>query len=116
MLQPTYPGQLHLVAKNLHHVVLVLDLSRVESLILMTEGIRDFISRGIPVRFGLVPLVGEDQHISTLVARVVWYLTETVGRAGSMKLMQMVSWPDYEQTTQFANLLAHSWPKHLSRS
>lgn len=92
MLQPTYPGQMNLVARNLHNVVLVVDLSKIEHLLLISESIREFITRGIPVRFGLVPQFGKHDEISTMVAQVVWYLTDVVGRSPVMKLMSEVGY------------------------
>lgn len=93
MLQPTYPGQMNRVARNLHNVVLVLDLSRIDSLKLISETIRDFVARGIPVRFGLVPQVGKDSDISTMMAQTMWYLTDAAGRSAVMKLFSDVRLP-----------------------
>lgn len=87
MLQPTYPGQMNLVARNVHNVVLVLDLSRLDSLRLVSDNIREYITRGIPIRFGIVPQVGKDGEISTMVAQTLWYLTDKVGRSASMTLL-----------------------------
>ena len=66
-----------LIGRNLNNVVLVLDLSRPASLYLVTESIKTYVSRGIPVRFGLVPQVAADVDApATLVASVTWYLIE----------------------------------------
>lgn len=51
-----YPGQFHSIKLNLFNVVLVLDLSRPASLNMITSAISGIISRGLPFRFGIVPL------------------------------------------------------------
>lgn len=93
LLRPVYPGQMSTVAQNLYNVVLVMDLSRVDSLALLTEIVRVFVARGIPVRFGFVPLLGDSTEVSTLGAKVLWYLVDSVGRAGSMKFLDLVGSP-----------------------
>jgi hypothetical protein len=92
MLQPTYPGQLNSVALNLHNVVLVLDLTKSGSLTLIVDNIKQFVSRGIPVRFGLVPIIGDDPNDpTTMLAKTIWHLTDTAGRATTMRFMSDVS-------------------------
>lgn len=90
ILKPVYPGQMNLVARNMNNVVLVLDLSRPESLRLIAESVRTYVSRGIPVRFGLVPQVGEIGDITTSVAQVIWYLVENAGRSNAMGFLDSV--------------------------
>lgn len=82
---------MNLVARNLNNVVLLLDLSQPSALLLVAENVRMYVSRGIPLRFGLVPLVGEHGSAAERVARVVGYLVDTVGRAGAMEFMGEVS-------------------------
>jgi UDP-glucose:glycoprotein glucosyltransferase len=52
-----YPGQFHSLRRNLNNIVLVLDLSSPASLHFITVPIPTFINRGLPFRFGVVPLV-----------------------------------------------------------
>jgi UDP-glucose:glycoprotein glucosyltransferase len=82
---------MNLVARNLNNVVFVLDLSQPSSLVLVAQNLKQFITRGIPVRFGLVPLVASDEAaIETEMARVVLYLVETVGRGPTIRFLQDV--------------------------
>jgi hypothetical protein len=55
-LRPTYPGQLHTIRKNTWNVILVLDLSLATSLETITQQIAHMIQRGIPLRFGVLPM------------------------------------------------------------
>ncbi|KAK4053247.1 killer toxin resistant protein [Microbotryomycetes sp. JL221] len=93
MLKPTYPGSMNLVRRNLNNVVFVLDLSRASNLLLLAENVRQFISRGLPIRFGLVPQVALDgtdsqerHQASPAVAQVLWYLVDRAGRAAALGL------------------------------
>ncbi|BGP08072.1 killer toxin resistant protein [Rhodotorula toruloides] len=90
LLRPVYPGSMNLVARNLNNVVFVLDLTRPGALSLVVEHIKQFVGRGIPVRFGVVPVVGassEDNSLQTLMAQVIWYLTDALGRAPTMQFL-----------------------------
>ncbi|GAA5885662.1 hypothetical protein JCM6882_007517 [Rhodosporidiobolus microsporus] len=90
LLRPTYPGAMNLVARNLNNVVFILDLSQPSAISLLTESVKQFITRGIPVRFGVVPLVneeGQEKSIETKVAQVVWYLVDALGRTPLMKFL-----------------------------
>ena len=55
-LRPTYPGQLHTVRKNTWNVIMVLDLSLSTSLDVVTQQVAHMIQRGIPIRFGVIPM------------------------------------------------------------
>ncbi|GAA5830729.1 hypothetical protein JCM11251_001055 [Rhodosporidiobolus azoricus] len=90
LLRPTYPGSMNLIARNLNNVVFVLDLSQSAALSLLTENVKQFVSRGIPVRFGVVPLVnteGAEGAIETQMAQMVWYLVDALGRTPAMKFL-----------------------------
>ncbi|GAA5851766.1 hypothetical protein JCM9279_004400 [Rhodotorula babjevae] len=90
LLRPSYPGSMSQVAKNLNNVVFVLDLSQPVSLALITENVKQFVSRGIPIRFGVVPLVsplGAEDAVETHLAQLLWYLTDAVGRGPAMTFL-----------------------------
>ncbi|GAA6015304.1 hypothetical protein JCM10207_008942 [Rhodosporidiobolus poonsookiae] len=90
LLRPTYPGSMNLIARNLNNVVLVLDLTQPNALALVIENIKTFVSRGIPVRFGVVPLVseqGDETAVQRQVAQALWYLTDTLGRSAAMAFL-----------------------------
>ncbi|KAJ3135593.1 hypothetical protein HK100_002475 [Physocladia obscura] len=80
LLQPSYPGQLKYVAKNMFNALFVLDLTNVEHLNILNN-IFHFIENSVPLRFGLIPLVGESNDESCLLAaRSFLYIVEKIGR------------------------------------
>lgn len=55
-----YPGQFHQIKLNLWNVVLVLDLGKTSSWqVLATVG--NVVSRNFPFRFGMVPLMENEE-------------------------------------------------------
>ncbi|GAA5899753.1 Kre5p [Sporobolomyces salmoneus] len=89
LLRPTYPGSMNLVARNLNNVVFVLDLSQPSSLVLIAQNLKQFITRGIPIRFGLVPIVAATEGvIESEMAQVMFYLVETAGRGITIRFLQ----------------------------
>lgn len=94
LLSPMYPGQMPQVRRNLITVVLALDLSKRDAHALLADNIATLISRGVGVRFGLVPLLdgAESQmDVQRVVAKVLWYLVDTAGRASAIAFSREVS-------------------------
>lgn len=60
LLQPTYPGQMPQVRRNLINVILALDFEKTISHLILAEHITPFISRGLGVRFGTVPILAKN--------------------------------------------------------
>jgi len=84
-----YPGQLPPVRRDLHNVVVPVDLSRPEDKLLVVKQIRTFIERSIPVRFGLVPTASSPESAAQL--KVAHYLQGTYGISSLMQYLQDVS-------------------------
>jgi len=61
LLRPMYPGQFPTIKRNLHNTVLLLDMSQRVSLEWITGPVFNIIQRGLPFRFGVVPLVETDE-------------------------------------------------------
>jgi UDP-glucose:glycoprotein glucosyltransferase len=55
-LRPAYQGQLHTIKRNTWNIILVLDLASAFTLETITQQINHMIQRGIPIRFGVVPM------------------------------------------------------------
>jgi UDP-glucose:glycoprotein glucosyltransferase len=79
---------MHQIARNLNNVVFILDLTQPNAISFITNSVKTFISRGIPVRFGVVPILGEeDDAVESQVAQVLWYLVDAVGRSPAMDFL-----------------------------
>lgn len=54
LFRPTYPGSLHSIRRNIHHVLYVVDFSSTDQVKYM-DHIFKLIQREVPFRFGLIP-------------------------------------------------------------
>jgi len=72
-----FPGQFPRVKHNLWNVVLVVDLSRADTIQLVAESINNVIKRTFPFKFGVVPLVETEEQLKA--ARLYNYLFENYG-------------------------------------
>ncbi|KAF3928354.1 hypothetical protein ABW21_db0201648 [Orbilia brochopaga] len=57
ILMPTFGGQLASIRKNIHTLILPLDFSNRDDLILLTQRLSMFIKRGLALRIGILPVV-----------------------------------------------------------
>lgn len=74
------------VRRDLHNVILPVDLSSTEDVLLVVNQIQTFIKRLIPIRFGLVPTVSSPDAISQL--KVAHYLQETYGLSPLLRYLE----------------------------
>ncbi|WVQ70245.1 uncharacterized protein L199_008471 [Kwoniella botswanensis] len=83
-LRQLYPGQFHTVRKNTWNLIFVLDLAQVSSLDIIANSISPMIQRGLPIRFGVVPMFesGKDD-ISAQMAKIFHYVVKTFGRGST---------------------------------
>lgn len=65
-LRPSYPGQLPPVKKNIFNLIMIEDLAQPESLARITSEIQMMIKRLVPVRFGTISLVNNDNSACKL--------------------------------------------------
>ncbi|KAF7297231.1 hypothetical protein MIND_00956200 [Mycena indigotica] len=87
LLRPLYPGQFHSLKLNLFNIVLVLDLSESSTLDMLTS-ISNIINRGLPFRFGVVPLTETEDGLR--MARVFYHVVKTYGRKKTMLFLRKV--------------------------
>lgn len=73
----SYPGQLPQIRRDLHNIVVPVDLANPEDIQLVTSQLLQIIKRSIPVRIGLVPTASTPK--STAQLKVAHYLQETYG-------------------------------------
>ncbi|KAH0489133.1 hypothetical protein TgHK011_009577 [Trichoderma gracile] len=79
LLQRAYPGQLPPIAKNIFTLVAPVDFSSAEDVSFAAQ-LLSFISRGISVRFGLVPLTSTPE--SAAKAKIAYHILENYGIRG----------------------------------
>lgn len=84
-MRPVYPGQLHLVRRNALNVVLVVDLLSKIGLSTVANEAHNYVKRGVPVRFGIVPVGDND------AAKTFFYIHENVGRDAAIDFVKAVS-------------------------
>lgn len=77
LLRATYPGQLSPIRRDIHNVVIPVNLTDVDDIKLVTSTIRMFINKRIPSRFGLAPSVSRDGSIP--IVKVAHYIADTYG-------------------------------------
>lgn len=87
-VQNAYPGQLPPVARDLHNVIVPVDLSKSEDILLILQQLYTFIKRGIPVRFGLVPTAESPESIAQL--KVAHYLQDAFGLSAFIQYLEEV--------------------------
>ncbi|KJE01643.1 UDP-glucose:glycoprotein glucosyltransferase [Cryptococcus gattii NT-10] len=91
-MRPVYPGQFHTVRRNTFNLIFALDLSRISSLELIVHSISNMIQRGLPIRFGIVPVFepGQQDDISLQMAKVFWYSVKTFGRRSTRDFLAAI--------------------------
>jgi len=89
-MRPLYPGQLHQLRKNIHHVVFALDFSKKEDLVRLLEEVVMLIKRQIPIRFGIVALAPTetDNETSQQIVTIFYHLVQTYGRAIAIQFVE----------------------------
>ncbi|KAI8974783.1 glycosyltransferase family 24 protein [Trametes punicea] len=77
LLRQLFPGQFPSVRFNLFNVVLVVDLSQASSIEFIGTTVNSLINRGLPFRWGVVPLVETED--GARMARLLYYLMDNFG-------------------------------------
>jgi UDP-glucose:glycoprotein glucosyltransferase len=88
-ISSVHPGQIPPVGRDLHNVVVPIDLSNPEDMLLVVRQLHTFVKRMIPVRFGLVPMASSSE--STAQMKVAHYLYETFGLSSFIRYLEEVS-------------------------
>ena len=77
LLQRTYPGQLPTVRRDIHNLIVPVDLADSKDLQLIVESLQSFVKRTVPVRFGLVPKLSSTE--SAIQAKLSYHLLNSYG-------------------------------------
>lgn len=105
-LMGAYPGQLPPVRRELHNIVMPVDLSSPKDMNMVSTTLFTFVKRMIPVRFGFVPTTSSPEAIAQ--AKVVHYLQETYGLAALIEYLEEVM-----SSIQKSNYVLISIPRSL---
>ena len=89
LLQRTYPGQLPSVRRDIHNVVIPMDLTDIKDVELLVESIQIFVKRKVPIRFGIVPTVGSQAAKDQ--ATMLYHLLDTYGLSTVLAYLAKVS-------------------------
>lgn len=86
-MQRTYPGQIPAIKRDLFNIIVPVDFTKVQDLSIVVEQLKGFVTRLLPVRFGLVPLTPTQEAREQ--ARVVYYLLENYGLAAMISYLEL---------------------------
>ena len=89
LLQRTYPGQLPSVRRDIHNVVIPMDLTDTKDVELLVESIQIFVKRKVPIRFGIVPTIGSQAAKDQ--AAILYHLLDTYGLSTVLAYLAKVS-------------------------
>ena len=86
LLQPTYPGQLPMVKRDIHNAIMPIDFSDIKGIEEIVETLMTLIQRKISVRFGIVPVLTTPE--AQKQAKVIYYLLDKYGLGAVMAYFQ----------------------------
>lgn len=86
LLQRTYPGQLPQVARDIHNVIVPVDLNNINELDLVVNTLQTLIKRSFPIRIGLVPVSHGEE--STIATKLAYHIFDTYGLGVLMNFYQ----------------------------
>ncbi|KAK6579958.1 hypothetical protein PZA11_007666 [Diplocarpon coronariae] len=85
-LQRAYPGQLPTVRRDCFNVILPVDLTNPQDILVVADTVLSFVQRKLALRFGLVPLTSTPDSVAH--AKVVYYLLDTYGIQTAMAYLE----------------------------
>ncbi|GIZ48407.1 hypothetical protein CKM354_001146900 [Cercospora kikuchii] len=86
LLQRTFPGQLPPVRKEVHNLVLPVDFADFNDVLLVSEQLRSFVTRQVPIRMGLAPRIRGET--STEQVTIIYYLVHNYGLGTALKYLE----------------------------
>lgn len=89
LLQPTYPGTLPSVKRDIQNVVIPLDLTNALDTALVVETLQNMVKRKLALRWGIVPSTKNIR--AERQAHVVYYLQEYYGLSAVLQYLEHVS-------------------------
>ncbi|KAI8056274.1 hypothetical protein BDF22DRAFT_674667 [Syncephalis plumigaleata] len=91
LLRPGRPGQMLRISKNFVTVLLALDLSNPQSLVVVARDVLDVIQNNVPIRFSVIPIVGDDDQASNAkIAKLFYYFARIHKRKGVIEFLEKI--------------------------
>ncbi|KAG8529329.1 uncharacterized protein KY384_005965 [Bacidia gigantensis] len=87
ILQRTWPGQLPQVRRDIHNVVIPMDLTDDQDLEIIVEQLQMAVKRKFPIRFGIVPLLTTANAIDQ--AKVVYHIWDSYGLSALFSYLEL---------------------------
>ena len=84
-----FPGQLPQVRRDIHNVVVPVDLSSVKDVALVVENLQNLVKKKVPIRFGFVP--SARSQAAKEQAKLAYHLLDTYGLGSVMAYLETVS-------------------------
>ena len=88
LFQRSYPGQLPSVARDIHNLIVPIDVTKLKDLEMVTMSLQSLVKRKVPVRIGLVPAGTGD--ISVRYAKLSYHIVDTYGLSGLLAFYQEI--------------------------
>ncbi|RVX75233.1 hypothetical protein B0A52_00585 [Exophiala mesophila] len=82
LFQRVYPGQLPQVARDIHNLVVPIDMNNIKDVELVVTALQSLVRRQVPLRIALVP-IGDGETADTY-AKVSYHILDTYGLATLM--------------------------------
>ena len=79
------------VRRDIHNVIIPLDLTDVKDIELLVEPLQTFVKRKIPIRFGIVPMTNSAAAVDQ--AKIVYHLLDTYGLSAVFAYLEAVGCP-----------------------
>lgn len=81
------------VRRDIHNVVIPLDLADAKDIEMLVETLQAFVKRKIPIRFGIVPLTNSELAINQ--AKILYHMVEAYGLGLGLAYLRHVSLEPY---------------------
>nr|KAK5437245.1 killer toxin resistant protein [Exophiala xenobiotica] len=88
LFQRVYPGQLPQVARDIHNLIVPIDMTDIKDIELTTTALQNLVRRAVPIRIGLVP-TGSGE-IADLYSRLSYHILDTYGLSTLMTFFTQV--------------------------
>ncbi|KAK0113891.1 hypothetical protein ONS96_014742 [Cadophora gregata f. sp. sojae] len=85
-LQRVYPGQLPTCRRDAFNVILPVDFTDPQDVLIVADTLLSFVKRKLAIRIGLVPLTTNQHQVEH--AKVVYHLLETYGITSAMSYLE----------------------------